>query len=189
MTSRLLALVLVLAAVAFRTPLEASMTTHMLVQLPLLFTAGLLWAPARQARRTHPHDAWRLPPVPVFVFATGVMTAWMIPRALDAAVEHAGIDALKAVSLVLAGRLSLPAWRESTHVVRTFVAGNSAWMTATVGVLYLDTPARLCTSYGRAEQQQAGIALVAITVIALTGGGWWLIRRSGQSARSNAGSI
>ncbi len=165
-----LPMLLVLVAVLARVPLERSMMLHMLVQLPLLFVAGVLMA------RTGAGGA-RVHPIAAFVFATGVWTAWMIPRALDAAVEQPGVDALKAGSLVLAGLLASQAWHRSSAVVRTFVAGNSAWMMATIGVLYLDTPARLCTSYGRGEQQQTGIALVALTVLAVVLG-WWRLTRT-----------
>lgn len=163
------AMLLLLIAVFARVPLERSMMLHMLVQLPMLFVAGGLMA--REGAGTA-----RVHPVAAFVFATGMWTTWMIPRALDAAVEQPGVDALKAVSLVLAGLLAGRAWRRSSAVVRTFVAGNSAWMMATIGVLYLDTPARLCTSYGRGEQQQTGIALVALTVLTVALGWWHLTR-------------
>lgn len=173
--ARLVGTVVLAVAILAHTPLEARMVTHMLVQIPMLLLAGALFTLPRTPREHH----WSPGLVAgAFVFVTGVVTTWMIPRALDAAVEQWVVNAIKACTLVAAGALTVPAWRAASPLARTFVVGNSAWMTATFGLLYLDAPARLCTSYGRGEQQQVGIALVATTILAVALA-WRAITRPG----------
>jgi hypothetical protein len=41
-------------------------------------------------------------------------------------------------------------------------------------MLFLDAPARLCTSYARGEQQQVGIALITVTILGTAAGLWRL---------------
>lgn len=145
--------------------LEARMMTHMFVQLPLLITVGVLLGERARTARLPALDTPTT--VAAFVLVTGIVSTWMIPRALDAAVEQGLVNAGKVLSLVLAGAMGRVAWGQATWPVRTFVFGNTAWMTASAGLVFLDTPARLCTSYGQGEQRQAGVALIVVTVMAV----------------------
>jgi hypothetical protein len=159
----LTAIVLVAIATLARTPLEARMASHMFVQLPMLLVAGVLLVKPRLG------DAVAtdlLAAVAGLVLASGIVTTWMIPRALDLAVEHPLVDAAKAGSLLLAGATGAWAWHRAPAMLRVFALGNVAWMTATTGLLYLEAPVRVCTSYGRDDQRQTGIALVVFTVLA-----------------------
>lgn len=153
--------------------LMSRMMLHMFVQLPLLFAGGVLLALAREKS----WGRWNVPVLPAAVFVTGVAMTWMIPRALDGAIESPAVNAAKVISLLLAGAVGARAWASASTLVRTFVAGNSVWMMASVGMLYLDAPARLCTSYARSEQQQVGIALISLTVLATALGLWRLSAR------------
>lgn len=158
---------LLLVAVGGHAAFEARMMTHMFVQIPLLLTAGILLADD-SVRRDDATAPWPLvTTIAACVFATGVVTTWMIPRALDAAVELTVVNGGKVVSLVAAGAVGRRAWHDAPPLLRTFAFGNTAWMTATAGMLFLDTPARLCTSYGQSEQRQAGLALIAVTTLAV----------------------
>ena len=40
-----------------------------------------------------------------------------------------------------------------------------AWMTATIGLLLLDAPTRLCVNYGASDQRVAGYGLLVVTVL------------------------
>ena len=168
-------------AVATRSPLEQTMQRHMLMQLPMLFGAGMLIGSAvapRGAVRAM-WRRWNVHGVAGLLFACGVLATWMVPRALDAAVEHLAIDALKLLSLVAAGAIARHSWHVASAIVRTFVLGNMAWMTATVGMLLLDAPARLCTSYGASDQRETGIAMIALTMAGVAGAAvyaWWAPR-------------
>jgi len=165
------ALGVVILAVVARGPLEQTMQRHMLVQLPMLVAAGVLLAQAftRRQRPAPTSTAWNVHGIAGLLLASGVVMTWMIPRALDAAVEHIIIDAAKFASLLAAGAIGATSWRAATTLVRTFVVGNTAWMMATVGMLLLDAPVRLCTSYGASDQRVTGIALVALTIAAIAG--------------------
>ena len=45
-----------------------------------------------------------------------------------------------------------------------FFIGNIAWMTATAGMLYLETPQRLCVNYLQDDQRHTGIGLVLLAI-------------------------
>jgi hypothetical protein len=183
MNNRIVASVLVIVGVMTNDWLVSRMMLHMFLQLPLFVAAGVL---AGHSTRNEPPNASRPPVLAMFVCVTGILTAWMIPRALDAAVDIPIVNAAKLLSLVAAGWLAVRAWRVATTLARTFVAGNTIWMTATVGMLYLDAPIRLCTSYRRGEQQHVGIALITITVLAAAAASWQVLRTQRTMAVSPA---
>lgn len=171
---RLAAFVLLAIAAFWRGPLEARMALHMLVHVPLLIVAGAMLMHGRQ--QSPLRDAFDA--TAGLVLAGGIVTTWMIPRALDLAVENVMVDGIKAASLVLAGAVGTWGWGRASAMVRLFALGNVAWMTATTGLLYLDAPVRICTSYARNDQQQTGIALLVFTVLAGAVGLWRLSDRS-----------
>jgi hypothetical protein len=141
------------------------MFTHMVLQLPLLFLAGLcagrrLNGP--MATRIATFDAFGLTSV-LLVISTSF--AWMIPSALDLALLSPAVDLLKHVSLWAAGFLLGTARRRLTLAIETFLLGNVAWMLATAGLLYMDATARLCVNYLFDEQQAAGLGLMALAIL------------------------
>lgn len=137
--------------------LESTMTTHMLIQIPLLVLCG--WALGGHVEDWHRK---RLTALPAFRWALLVAAAttfgvWMIPRLLDLAVESAGVDVLKALSLSLAGGLPLRvAWSHLGPVARGVVHVEALASLWRLGWIYLDTPSRLCTQYGLVDQQRLG---------------------------------
>jgi hypothetical protein len=159
-----------------RDVLEATMQRHMLLQLPLLFAAGLLLGasitPSNTTRNREGSSAsglgpWNIQGIAGLLLVSGVVMTWMVPRALDAAVESVVVDGVKASSLVAAGAIAWHSWRAASALVRTFVVGNVAWMMATFGMLLLDTPARLCANYGASDQRVTGISMIILTVAAV----------------------
>ncbi len=158
-------------AILARGALEQTMQRHMLMQLPLLFGAGMLlgYSVSLRGNVRAMWRGWNVQGVAGLLLVSGVLATWMVPRALDAAVEHLAIDALKLLSLVAAGAIALHSWRSASAIVRTFVIGNMAWMTATIGMLLLDAPVRLCTSYGASDQRETGIAMIALTIAGVVG--------------------
>lgn len=144
--------------------LEADMARHMLLQFPLLLLAGTqlgLALPAGARRRMLRWNAHGLSGLALFVVVTGV---WMIPRALDMVLLSTAMEAAKFVSLLAAGAALSISWRAATPVVQAFFLGNWAWMSAFVGLLYQDNPARLCNFYLVDQQVFAGRGLVALAV-------------------------
>ena len=188
MVLAVLAVTAAAVAIIARGPLEQTMQRHMLVQLPMLFGTGILLGHAIARRSGVPatRRGWNVQGVAGLLFVSGVLATWMVPRALDAAVEHLVIDALKLLSLVAAGMIALHSWRVASAIVRTFVLGNMAWMTATIGMLLLDAPERLCTSYGASDQQETGIAMIALTIVGVVGAAvyaFWAPPAIAQTAR------
>lgn len=143
--------------------LESTMTRHMLVQLPLL-TLGGWWVGGQVSALCGIRLAalrryrWAL-----LVVAAATMSVWMIPRLLDLAVASAAVDAVKVLTVVLAGGLPLRlAWLHLGPVARGIVhleALASVWRLAW---LYTDSPSRLCTQYGLADQQRLGGLLLHV---------------------------
>lgn len=146
------------------------MSLHMLLQLPAFALAGWLLASGGEVRPS----AWDRGGVAGLLLASAVMATWMVPRALDAAVESWFVDALKAVSLTAAGAVAARSWRRANVATQLFMAGNTSWMLATVGVVLGSTPSRLCVSYGADDQQRAGDGLVVLAVLLVALVAWAL---------------
>lgn len=167
-----IAVPLLLGAVVFRAPLEASMSLHMLLQLPALALAGWLLMSGGEVRPS----PWDRGGVAGLLLASAVMATWMVPRALDAAVESWTVDLLKVTSMTAAGAVAVRSWRRANVATQLFMAGNTIWMLATVGVVLGSTPSRLCVSYGADDQQRAGDGLVVLAMLVLALLGWSLRR-------------
>jgi hypothetical protein len=88
-------LVLVLLAPPVRRGLEATMTTQMLVQIPLLVAAGWLLFGAFPARVLARVERWNHRGITGLVLATAAAAFWMLPRSLDAATSHAPVAVAK----------------------------------------------------------------------------------------------
>jgi hypothetical protein len=157
--------VVVVALPPVRTWIEGDMSRHMLVQFPLLCAAGAVavdWLRPATRRRL---DAWNRLGLTGLLLFTLTLAFWMIPAALDQALLHPWTGAAKYVSLVAAGfalRLSLAV---APVPVQAFFVGNTVWMMATAGLLYIEAPAQVCLSYLQPAQERAGSGLVAIAVM------------------------
>lgn len=140
---------------------EASMSLHMLVQLPLLLAAGwalAAWCPDRVGALQAHVDAQGLASA---TLASCVSAFWMIPAALDLALLDPWAAIAKYGSWLLAGLLLAQGRPRLSPVPAAFFLGNAAWMLITVGLLYRDADTRLCVSYLYDEQALSGNGLVA----------------------------
>jgi hypothetical protein len=160
-----LAVVAVAAAPPARGFLEGGMALHMLVQIPLLVLAGCGLSAASPARFRQTLQSFNAHGVTGWALASLVLAFWMLPRALDAAVANAWIDAAKFAVLLLAGAALRWSWAASRPVIQLFFIGNWAWMTATAGLLYVETPQRLCNAYLLGDQALTGHGLVVAAVL------------------------
>lgn len=157
------ALPLLLLWPALRQTIEGRMSLHMLLEFPALFCAG--WAAHRSGLRApwlHWID-WRGWTGATFV--TLVSVSWMLPSLLDLSLLSPPVAVAKYVSWWLAGWWLADSWRRLDAEVLLFCIGNIAWMTATAGMLYLDTPQRLCVNYLQDDQRHAGIGLVLLAIV------------------------
>lgn len=152
---------LLLATPWARQWLEATMSAHMLVQIPLLAGCGFLAASAlgeaRQARLLAALGG----PVPCLLAALLASSYWMLPRALDAALVDPLTELAKFLTLpALVGAPLALAWRPLGAIGRGFVWNNLASMLAVLGWLYLAAPVRICNSYSVFDQTHAGWSMV-----------------------------
>lgn len=95
-----LVVVLLLALPPLRALLEASMSSHMLVQMPLLAAAGFIGTrglPAARRDRLYRLSGGALPLVLMTMVASSY---WMLPRALDAALADPWAELAKFASPV-----------------------------------------------------------------------------------------
>lgn len=179
-TSLVLAFACLGGALGLRAALTALMSLHMLVQIPLLVGAGLFaeqaWRgcraqvrPAPTASRTalgvrHAQWSWNEYGVPGLLLTSLVGACWMIPKALDDALLDWRVAAFKYLGLPVCGWLLRASLRESNVVIKLFFLGNFCWMSAIVGMIYLDQPVRLCNAYLQDDQAWAGRGLIALAI-------------------------
>lgn len=163
---------LLLALPATRSWLEASMVTHMLVQMPLLVALGALAAVCLDERRRQSLLALLGGPVSSIALATFASSYWMLPRALDAAIGGGLTEAMKFLSLpLLVGLPVALAWQRLGPIGRGFVWTNLISMLGFLGWLYLAAPVRVCNNYLLDEQSRVGWLLVNLAVLLFAG---WL---------------
>lgn len=161
-----IAILAVLAVPPSRAVLEASMTTHMLIQIPLAAAAGVLLARSLPSRVLGPLERYNEQGIPGILLALGISTYWMIPRALDAALASGDAEIMKFVSLPLLVGLPLAlSWPRLHPIAKGFVAANWIPMLAVVGLLYRGSPLRLCNYYLVDQQVAAGSLLVALAAV------------------------
>ena len=157
--------------------IESRMSLHMLLEFPLLLASG--WA-ALQSLRRHAWGAGintvlnQLDPQGWVgaTAATCVTIFWMLPLALDATLMSPEMATMKYVSWWAVGGLLCHSWQRMAPEVLWFFIGNLAWMSATAGMLYLDTPSRLCVNYLINDQRHTGIGLVLLALL-LGVVAWW----------------
>lgn len=167
------ALYLLLALPAARTSLEATMTAHMLGQIPLLAAIGVVTCRLLPARWQGALLAAVGGAIPCILLAAFASSYWMLPRALDAALANPLAEAAKFLSLpALVGLPLALAWRQLSAIGRGFVWTNFSSMLAVLGWLYIAAPLRVCNSYLVEQQAGAGWLMVKLAVLLFAG---WLI--------------
>jgi hypothetical protein len=159
-------LYLLLATPVARSWLEASMTRHMLLQIPLLAAMGvavchLLPQRVRDSLLTAAGCA-----VACLLVAFFASSYWMLPRALDGALTNPLHEAAKFASLPLLVGLPLGlAWKRLGVIGRGFVWTNAISMLLVLGWLYINAPVRVCNNYLVDQQEDAGWAMVRLAAL------------------------
>ena len=165
-------LYLILATPVARTALESTMSSHMLLQIPLLAAIGISGGrllPKRWRDSLREAAGGAIPCVVLALFASAY---WMLPRALDAALSEPLVEAAKFLSLpALVGLPLALAWPRLSAIGRGFVWTNFISMLAVLGWLYIAAPLRVCNNYLVDEQGYAGWLMVKIAVLLFAG---WL---------------
>jgi hypothetical protein len=169
-------LMLVLLAPPVRHALEASMTTQMLVQLPLLVVAGWLGSRAVPERALARVERWNHSGITGLILATAAAAFWMLPRSLDASTSHPLMAAAKYLSVPLL--IGLPfalSWPRMGFVLRGMVLAELVATCFRLGWLYRISPVRLCNNYGLDDQQRLGGILLALGAGLLAWLAWKLL--------------
>jgi hypothetical protein len=167
------ALYLFLATPAMRTSLEATMSTHMLIQIPLLVAVGIIAGRLLPKRCQNWLLATAGGTIACVVLAIFTSSYWMLPRALDAALANPLTDAVKFISLpALAGLPLALAWKQLSVIGRGFLWTNFISMLTVLGWLYIAAPVRVCNSYLLGQQASAGWLMVKLAMLLFAG---WLI--------------
>jgi hypothetical protein len=156
-----------LATPPARAWLESSMTLHMLVQLPLLallgFWTGALWRAAGSdgaIRSLARMQAFNAGGATGILAASFVMVLWMLPRCLDLARLDPAIDALKLLSVPLAGLAIALSWPRLPIIARAVVHLEAIATLLRFGWGYLAAEERLCLAYLAGDQQRTGELLL-----------------------------
>jgi hypothetical protein len=175
----------ILALPPTRNALEASMTLHMLVQIPALAVVGVLLAnlPGRNIIACG-RIAWTTGLAAV-VAGLFILMMWMIPTLLDAAVLDWPYEAAKFLGVPVGGCLVRIGWPALPTVARLILHVEILASCFRFGWAYIEAPNRLCSAYLIESQQIAGSALmllggiysielaaVAVTGISVLGTAW-----------------
>jgi hypothetical protein len=157
------AFALIAIAVLFRSPLEASPLTHVLVQLPVLVLAGALIAPyLRFGKGDWNRGGWAC------LLAAGIGIAfWMLPRSIDATLADMRWEIAKFLALPFLVGLPLAAGYARAHpLTRAVIKAQTVSMLAVMAFLYTHAPMRLCNAYLAEDQYRLGIGFLALAFAA-----------------------
>ncbi len=143
--------------------LESSMTGQLLVQIPLLALVGWMFAqclPDRVAQRFAP---WNHRGISGLLLASLTSLIWMLPLAMDAALDDPRIALAKFLSVpLLIGVPVAWSWPRAGFVVRGVVLTELIATTLRLGWLYKISPVRLCSNYLLDDQQRLGTILLVV---------------------------
>lgn len=173
-----------LALPATRAWLEASLVTHMLVQLPALVGVGYALGIVG-----HRYVGGRLARFNDYGIATMLLAAfsllyWLLPRSLDETLLEGEWELAKflAIPLLVGMPLAL-SWLRLGVIGRAFVGFNFGVMLTAMGVLYLVAQTRLCSNYLLADQQLLGYVALTLGVVTAVSFIAYLLAASGRSAK------
>lgn len=161
--------------VLLRPILEARLVTHVLVEYPLLLALGAVVGGGRCGASI---QAWNRGGASGIVLAGAILTFWMVPRAIDTSVGSIDYALVKFVSLPVAGAALATSLPATPWLARQMLAVHAIAMATAMGWLYLVLPQRLCLRYPRNDQDEMGVALIILSVLAFV---VWLVHFSTSS--------
>lgn len=155
----------VLGMPAVRHALEATMTLQMLVQMPLLALTGGWLAQGTPEWLDRRLAGWNHRGISGLLLASLAGLIWMLPRALDAALDDPRFALAKFLSVpLLIGAPVALSWPRAGFVVRGVALLEVTATAFRLGWLYLISPVRLCSNYLLDDQERLGRFLLAIGV-------------------------
>lgn len=164
---------------------DASMSRHMLLQIPVLASMGFLAA-----------QVWRLPrlisapqALSAVVFAAGTLTFWMLPRSLDTAVTVAWADQIMHANMMAAGWVLAVALPRLPFHVKFALGIYALAMVLAAGTVYTIANVPVCSAYTLQQQNAAGVLLLwtggALFIVLLLRGAWRLRLTGARPVQQN----
>lgn len=152
-----------LAVPPVRHALESTMILQMLVQIPLLALAGWSLARATPDWLDRRLVDWNHCGISGLLLASLAGMVWMLPLAMDAALDDPRFTLAKFLSVpLLIGAPVALSWPRAGFVVRGVVLLELTATAFRLGWLYLISPVRLCSNYLLDDQQRLGKILLAL---------------------------
>jgi hypothetical protein len=132
--------------------LESTMVSHVLVELPLLVVAGIIFAlPLKPV--SQPLLNWvNRGGICGLITASFLLAFWMLPRWLDTSLGDPWVASAKYGSMVLTGMILALSWPSAHVITRAVVKIEFLTMFFRLGWLYLISPERLCNNYLLTDQ-------------------------------------
>ncbi|WML26213.1 hypothetical protein [Neobacillus sp. OS1-33] len=163
-----LGLVLVLSIPPIRHGLEESMIGQMLIQIPLLALAGYILGIGLRKRMSPLLSRYNQYGIPGLLIVTFANIYWLLPRSIDASLNHAFFETIKfiTVPLLIGFPLAL-SWGSLHLTVKGFVWANVISMFFVMGWFYANSPIRLCNNYLTEQQLRLGNSFMLISVFLL----------------------
>lgn len=159
-----------------RHALEASMTTQMLVHIPLLGAVGVLIARSLPRNVLAMVEPWNRGGVNGLLLASIASAYWMLPRSLDAAATVPLLAAARDLSVpLLVGMPLALAWPCMSFIVKGVFLLECIATLFRLGWLYLVSPERLCSNYLLDDQQRLGEYLLLLGTALVLAIAWKLL--------------
>ncbi|MEH7235495.1 hypothetical protein [Bacillus sp. JJ1562] len=155
--------ILLLLFVSFpyvRALLEESMVGTMFIQYPLLVVGGYFLAKGFRRKWRNFFLYFNENGIAGIIIILSVTGFWMLPRAMDAALNEPYMEVAKYISLpFFVGVFLYYSWQLLGPISKSFIWANLISKIFVMSWLYLVSPARLCNNYLVSSQQQLGKAL------------------------------
>ena len=147
----------------FRFLLASSMSFHMLVQMPLIITAGYLLS-RQMLFKTVNQPLYFYLACWLWILLSSMF--WMLPISLDKALLNPYWDIVKILTLFIAG-FCLRHALAGSKILSLFFIGSIIMMLFFIGYFYQDSELRLCNSYLIESQKTTGIGLIITAFLIL----------------------
>lgn len=145
--------------------LESHMLLHMHVQMPLLAFAGMLWTPFLQAKFPRFFSRWNEDGVPGIVLVSLVVTYWILPRAMDEAIQFSSVEVFKFISWpFFVGVAMKDSWKKLKGRQQLFSTLYFSFIYGVMGFVYIFAEEQLCNNYLIVEQRLLGWSFLAISL-------------------------